>query len=301
MDPVMPRWMALATRDRQPERIPAGSARRAMPRGDGRGHGRATARPVLAGPVLALLLLPMVARAEPGCPVVAAVDAETIRVRAVTVAGSVEIVPVEGPVLRLAGLLVLPEDAEAARAELLRQIGDAPMQVSGPQATDRHGRRVVRLRRPGEALPVEATLIESGLALLTGADDADGCLTTLLTLEAGARHGQRGLWARRQAGPFSATDPELASRAGRFALVEGRILSTGQTSRIRFLNFGSRWTLDFTATISESDRETFAAAGVDPATLAGARVRVRGWLLSRDGGAMRLFHPGQIERLGMSE
>ncbi len=296
----MPRWMALATRDRQPERIPAGSARRAMPRGDGRGYGRAIARPVLAGPMLALLLLPMIARAAPGCPVVAA-ETETIRVRAVRVAGSVEIVPDQGPVLRLAGLLVLPEEAEAARSELLRRTGDGGVQVSGPRTTDRHGRRVVRLRRPGDTLPVEAALIESGLALLTGADDADGCLSRFLAVEAGARQGRRGLWARREAGPFSATDPELASRAGRFALVEGRILSTGQTSRIRFLNFGSRWTLDFTATISESDRETFAAAGVDPATLAGARVRVRGWLLSRDGGAMRLFHPGQIERLGMSE
>jgi hypothetical protein len=45
-------------------------------------------------------------------------------------------------------------------------------------------------------------------------------------------------------------------------------------------------------------RQLFSAAGMDPLALKGRRVRIRGWLESRDGPFVELVSPGQIEVLG---
>ena len=259
------------------------------------GHRRCVAAPVLAGAVC----LALTASAGAGACADGAAG-QPVRIRDVRVNGSAEMVPAEGPVLRLAGLVILPDESAAAADRIRHLAAGAPLRATYLGPPDRHGRQPVRIGDP-DAADLAAVLLESGLAVLTGELDPGPCTTALQAAEAAARAARRGVWAGGNVGPFSAADPELAARAGRFAIVEGTVLSTGQTSRTRFLNFGRHWTLDFTVTISESDRQDFVTAGVDPATLTGTRVRVRGWLLSRDGGAMRLSRPGQIERLGMSE
>ena len=54
---------------------------------------------------------------------------------------------------------------------------------------------------------------------------------------------------------------------------------------------------DFTVSISAQDSRSFRADGIDPAKLAGAHLRVRGWLYSLDGPRMDVTHPEQIELL----
>jgi hypothetical protein len=44
-------------------------------------------------------------------------------------------------------------------------------------------------------------------------------------------------------------------------------------------------------------RKLFRGAGVDPAGLDGRRIRVRGWLRSRNGPMIEATHPEQIELL----
>ena len=80
--------------------------------------------------------------------------------------------------------------------------------------------------------------------------------------------------------------------------VEGRVLDTGNARGRIFLNFGRDWRTDFTVTIPSAARRDFVNAGLDPDSLAGLRIRVRGWVRSRDGPMIEATHPEQIEVLG---
>ena len=89
----------------------------------------------------------------------------------------------------------------------------------------------------------------------------------------------------------------MPGEARRGELVEGRVLSTGRTRSMLYLNFGRSWSTDFTVTIPAAAADRFAAAGMAVEGLAGRRVRVRGWLGQHDGPTMHVEHPEQIELL----
>jgi len=61
------------------------------------------------------------------------------------------------------------------------------------------------------------------------------------------------------------------------------------------VNFGRRWSEDFTVTIAKRNAGNFAAAGFDPRTLTGRQVRVRGWVAERGGPWIEAVGPEQIE------
>ena len=62
-----------------------------------------------------------------------------------------------------------------------------------------------------------------------------------------------------------------------------------------YVNFGRRWTEDFTVTISKRNERSFTAAGFELKKLAGRRVRVRGWIEERGGPWIEAARPEQIE------
>ena len=62
-----------------------------------------------------------------------------------------------------------------------------------------------------------------------------------------------------------------------------------------YLNFGADFRTDFTVSIDRRDWRTFDRAGVDPLALEGAKIEVRGWLVSRNGPMIEVTHPEQIE------
>ena len=62
-----------------------------------------------------------------------------------------------------------------------------------------------------------------------------------------------------------------------------------------YVNFGARWTRDFTSTILRRHQRAFAAAGVEPKQLEGRRIRVRGWIEQCGGPIVEAAAPEQIE------
>lgn len=176
----------------------------------------------------------------------------------------------------------------AALPDSPRSAGIRP-QASGPGAQD-------ALPGAPAAEDLAAALVAAGEALAIGAPPfPPACLAALRAAERRAERGGRGGWSDGRFAVERADDPTLAARAGRYAVVEGRVLSTGAAGRTRYLNFGRRWTLDFTVVIAESGGGSRAAAGDVQAVPAGARVRVRGWLEARDGALIRLASPGDLE------
>jgi micrococcal nuclease len=197
--------------------------------------------------------------------------------------------------------LAMPGEGEAAARSALQalvSVRSVRLDAAAP-ILDRYGRRVTRVALD-DGSDLGARLVAAGVALVGAAPRiaADGpCRHRLLAAEAAARRERRGLWADGTFRVEDAADPLLATRAGRFALVQGRIVGLGKAGRTRYLNFGRRWSLDFTATIAESDGTWPRGWGIGPDALQGAHVRVRGWLESDDGGLVRLARPEDLERI----
>ena len=81
-------------------------------------------------------------------------------------------------------------------------------------------------------------------------------------------------------------------------MIEGKILSVHQSAGTIYLNFGRRWTRDFSVAILRRNAHIFAAAGLDPAKLSGRRVLVRGFVEMRRGPIIEADAPEQIELAG---
>jgi hypothetical protein len=120
--------------------------------------------------------------------------------------------------------------------------------------------------------------------------------TELLARERAARKAKLGLRAISYYDSLDADNPaDVLAERGRFALVEGKVVSVRESGATIYVNFGRRWTEDFTVTILKRNERSFAAAGVEPKRLSGRRVRVRGWIEERGGPWIEAARPEQIE------
>ncbi|MGH6727598.1 MAG: thermonuclease family protein [Pseudolabrys sp.] len=201
----------------------------------------------------------------------------------------------DGRELRLAGI----EAGDDARTALQTLAAGHPVLLGrlGPER-DRYG-RLVAFAFVGDAQEsVQQVLLEQGRARVSARVGGKACAGVLLRTERKARAAGRGLWADPNFAPLSAENHAgLQADRGRFALVEGKVLSVHESGATIYVNFGTRWTRDFSVTILKRLRRTFAAAGVEPKKLAGRRIRVRGWIEQRGGPIVAAEAPEQIELL----
>jgi len=76
-------------------------------------------------------------------------------------------------------------------------------------------------------------------------------------------------------------------------------VSVRQSGAMFYVNFGRRWSESFAVTISKRNERSFAVAGLDVMSLAGRRIRVRGWVEARGADRkvpwMEALRPEQIE------
>ena len=164
--------------------------------------------------------------------------------------------------------------------------------------TDRHGRVLARayVTRNGTWHPVEIDLVAAGQAFVSPYADNQNCASDLIAAERRARVGKVGLWGDPDYSAREADNPaEVLAALGRFAIVEGRVVSVRESGGTIYVNFGRRWSEDFTVTISKRNERSFAEHGVVPTALAGRRVRIRGVIEKRGGPWIEVVAPGQIE------
>ncbi len=214
----------------------------------------------------------------------------------------------DGREVRLAAIEspAIPRDGDpraaagtAARTALHTLLSGRPVELRrlGPDS-DRYGRIVAHVTvTGGEApKPVQETLLAQGLARVAARVDHKACRASLLALEETARNGKLGLWADPYYVLRHAENPtDLLAETGRFAVVEGKVLSVRESGGTIYVNFGRRWTRDFAVTISKRQERQFAAAGIEPKKLEGRQIRVRGWIEERGGPRVEASRPEQIE------
>ncbi len=199
----------------------------------------------------------------------------------------------DGRELRLAGV----EIAGGSRGALQALVGDRPLRLErlGPEQ-DRYGRLVGFAFAGDDGQSLQTALLAQGRARVSARIGDKACAEALLTTERQARAARRGLWTDPNFAPLPAENlPRLQAEQGHFALVEGKVLSVRESGATIYVNFGQRWTRDFTVTIFKRQQRTFAAAGVEPKQLEGRRIRVRGWLERRGGPIIAAEAPEQIE------
>lgn len=232
----------------------------------------------------------------PAGTVVAVLDGNTVRLDSgivVALAGSRAPLP--------AGRQAPAEPlAEAARTTLAGLVLGKPVRLGlDAEETDRYGRMEAQLFIDGPAGGwVEAELVGRGMARVVPSATNRRCLGELLPVEAAARAAGLGIWADPYYSVRDGGDPAaLEGRTGQYEIIEGEVVGAGEAGGRLYLDFGRVWKEDVTAAIDARARPAFVAAGIDPARLAGRRVRIRGWLQSRDGPLIELGTPEQIEVL----
>ena len=212
----------------------------------------------------------------------------------------------DGREVRLAALEVAPPTepaGAAAKSALEALVAGQPidLRAAGPEPaaeTDRYRRLFghVYVTTDKNERWAEAELITRGHARVAARVDERACATALLARERAARASNLGLWAD----PYYVIRPAddaaaVAAERGRFAIVEGKVLSVRESGATIYVNFGRRWTQDFTVTIAKRNESAFTSAGLEPKRLQGRRVRVRGYVEQRGGPWVEATRPEQIE------
>jgi endonuclease YncB( thermonuclease family) len=208
----------------------------------------------------------------------------------------------DGREVRLAGIEVSAgAAAAAARAALHEAVSGRAVALArlGPEI-DRYGRLSALLSLPGgpstAQVSVQPLLLAQGHARVAARVGAAACAADFLAAERAARAAGLGLWSDPYYLIRRAENPgELLAERGRFTVIEGRVLSVRESGGTIYLNFGRRWSEDFTVTVPKRSERSFVAAGLELRKLAGRRVRVRGMVEERGGPWIESMRPEQVE------
>ena len=196
----------------------------------------------------------------------------------------------DGREVRLAGIEA-PADGDVLRT----LVEGRPLRLTGT-GEDRYGRLVAYVFRSADTEPVQLALLAAGQARVSARIGAKSCADALLAAELGARKAGLGRWADPNFAPLSSQNLTMISAArGHFALIQGRVLSVRESGATIYVNFGRRWTRDFSVIIPQRARGSFAAAGIDIKALEHRRIRVRGIVEQRSGPIVQAIAPEQIE------
>jgi len=121
--------------------------------------------------------------------------------------------------------------------------------------------------------------------------------TKLYAAEYEARTKNRGIWSDTFYAVRSPDPNTLAQDMDSFQIVEGIVTSVAKVRDKVFLNFGADYKTDFTIFLAKNGQKNFKKFGLDPMSLEGARIRVRGWVEMENGPMIILDHPERIEVL----
>ena len=204
----------------------------------------------------------------------------------------------DGRLVRLSGIeWGVPQDGALAAVRTL--LLDRRVALKGQGTPDRYGRLHAYVFVSGSETPVQYDILERGLALVDSRTGEKACTAALLSREQAARAAGLGLW-RESGYRWHGTDEPAAilKQRGRFAIVEGKVLSVRESGNTIYVNFGRRWSEDFTVTIAKRNEPRFISGGLAPRSLSGRNVRVRGVIEERAGPWIEATRPEQFEIAG---
>lgn len=209
----------------------------------------------------------------------------------VTATGPDSFTLADGRIVRLAAIRA-PDQAHWATAaqERLSQFVTADAELM-EQGKDRYGRILGDFRVAGQTLTAQAMLLRDGLATLYPVVAAPTYLAELQQQERSAHAARRGLWAEADTICEAA---HAAAAIGGYALITGQVVTATRIKNKVYVNFGSDWRHDFTVEITAGDLRRLKKSGLDPLTLIGQTILVRGWVEQRNGPMIAVTEAWQI-------
>lgn len=245
------------------------------------------------------LLFHGAARGQEGDPC-RPLNAVPLRIEGVSERGELRLS--DGRLARLPGLDpgadLLPVPAWARHQTALRAMleGQALQADAGQGLEDRWGRIAIHGKLDGQGLSLHAQLVSAGLARVLPSDGNESCQRHLLGLEAVARRSRHYLWAEPAARVIPAREVEaIKAQHGRYALVEGKVVSVNGRAQRSYVNFGRVFTRDFSVTVGRRHRPVLEKAGISLSSLKDKTVRVRGIVSGRNAPQIDVISPAQIE------
>ena len=191
--------------------------------------------------------------------------------------------------------------AAVAQGELERLVLGKSVELGfAGRRTDRHGRLLahVFVIAAESRIWVQGHMLKAGLARAYSLPENTACMDEISSHEQLSRESRAGLWADAAYRIRSADDVfELLRFRSTYQIVEGRVLNVADVRGRIFLNFGADWRRDFTVSIHGPARRLTSGLGLEPKSLEGRAVRVRGWIDRRGGPFVGVHHPHQIEAL----
>ena len=139
---------------------------------------------------------------------------------------------------------------------------------------------------------VNAELIEKGYAVIYTYPPNVKYADLFVKLQAEAREKQRGLWTSYVL--IDASDAHLY--VNQIRRVRGRVLSTYESNKCIFLNFGRDYKSDFTVVIFKNSLDTFRNRNIDPINFyRGKIIEVSGRIKEYNGPEIIVNSPYEIE------
>jgi endonuclease YncB( thermonuclease family) len=231
-------------------------------------------RSLVAAVLLPLVLRPALAQSSPSAP---GCDAPEVldRIEAISEDGEIRLGPLGA--VRIADIR-LPDGNEAARPlAWLRSLTGREIRVSaGPPNRWQRRRAVLLLADDVPPINIGELLVAEGFALVDPGEEDTLCRPNLLAVETRARERRLGLW-KADGGPLlrALDTAAVAKQVGRFAIVEGRVVSVGERAARTYLNFGHVGTGALTVTLPKRTWSALRARGVTAESLQGRRIRAR--------------------------
>lgn len=164
----------------------------------------------------------------------------------------------------------------------------------GAGARDRMGNPLAHVQLADDGGWLQAAMVGDGIAWADSTASNRDLIVPLQKIEDVARAMGKGFWAK--PGMAVRTPDTLAGAADSFQIVQGKVLNVADKDDVLFANFGPDWKTDFTIRILKSDFANFPP-GFRIEGLKGKTVRVRGWVVERNGPAIDVTHAEQIEIL----
>lgn len=238
--------------------------------------------------------LPTVLVPERSAEVVSVIDGDTVTLDS---GDQVRLVGMQAPKLPLGRPDFEPWPlAEAARGALAALVlGRTVSLAHGGRRRDRNDRWLAHLVDVETGAWVQGAMLRDGWARVYTFIDNRAAVPEMLAEERAARAALRGIWADPYYRVRSALDDRWTF--DRYELVEGVVVDAARVRGRVYLNFGTNWRDDFTVAIAPEDVARFRRSGLDPLSLEGRAIRVRGWLYPRNGPMIDADHPEQIEIL----
>ncbi|PZQ43464.1 MAG: nuclease [Micavibrio aeruginosavorus] len=265
--------------------------------------------------LLCLLFVPQLARGEntpaPGIKGDFTAIKHTSSNRVDTVIDEQTILMKDGKIVRLLGLEYplangenIPPTMIVGKDRLQKLLPEGTEVMFYQRRTQTSGDKTGKVNRMGHVLAhlvrkdnnewINGTLVADGLAYAVTDALNPAMADQLYKLEEQARAKKLGLWSDNS--PYGLLTPDTASHGdSQFRVVEGAVNRAATSKNNLYLNFGDDWRRDFTVMISPALRRTLARNGIDPMSLSGKTVRVRGWIRPWNGPFMELETAERLE------